>query len=173
MTDMKTVMSDNRLRLGAVVVLIALALFGVFRYSAAARANAQATATTNGVNGATPATGGTVRSPAASGGCCSIGGGSTTPIEGTAPLTGGIQKISVTVGPSGYNPNVIKLKAGVPAEIPFSQSQGCTGYVQSQDLNFAEDLTSGPKTVKLSGLQPGTYIFECGMGMVTGQIVVE
>ena len=173
MTDMKTVMSDNRLRLGAVVLLIALALFGVFRYSTAARANAQAAATTNSANGTTLATGGTVHSAAASGGCCNVGGGSTTPIEGSAPLTGGIQKITVTVGPSGYNPNVIRLKVGVPAEITFSQSQGCTGYVQSQDLSFGEDLTSGPKTVKLSGLQSGTYVFECGMGMVTGQIVVE
>ena len=61
----------------------------------------------------------------------------------------------------------------MPTEITFSQSSGCTGYVQSQDLGFQADLTSGPQTVKLPALQPGTYGFACGMGMVTGQIVVQ
>jgi plastocyanin domain-containing protein len=45
--------------------------------------------------------------------------------------------------------------------------------VQSQQLGFAEDLTSGPKTVKLGALQPGTYTFACGMNMVSGTIVVK
>ena len=71
------------------------------------------------------------------------------------------------------NPSVIKLKAGVPAEITFGQSSGCTGYVQSEDLGFQADLRGGPQTVRLQGLQPGTYGFACGMNMVTGQIVVE
>jgi Cu+-exporting ATPase len=87
-------------------------------------------------------------------------------------LAGGIQKISVDVT-TVYNPNTIKLKAGVPAEITFSQAQGCTQVVQSADLGFSEDLSAGPKTVKLKGLQPGTYAFSCGMQMVFGQIVVE
>jgi plastocyanin domain-containing protein len=87
-------------------------------------------------------------------------------------LEGGVQKVAVDVG-SVYTPNAIKLKAGVPAEITFGQSQGCTQIVESADLGFSEDLSSGPKTVKLQGLQPGTYAFSCGMQMVFGQIVVE
>ena len=63
--------------------------------------------------------------------------------EGAAALAGDVQKISVSVGASGYNPNVIKLKAGVPAEITFGQSSGCTGIVQSQQLGFQADLTAG------------------------------
>jgi plastocyanin domain-containing protein len=95
------------------------------------------------------------------------------PVEGAATVEGGVQKVTVNVGASGYEPNVVKLKAGVPTEITFGQSQGCTGTVQSQDLGFQADLTSGPQTVKLAALQPGTYGFACGMGMVTGQIVVQ
>jgi len=45
--------------------------------------------------------------------------------------------------------------------------------VQSNDLGFSEDLTAGPKTVKLAALEPGTYAFSCGMEMVFGKIVVE
>jgi plastocyanin domain-containing protein len=97
---------------------------------------------------------------------------SGTEVVGTAKLEGSVQKIAVDVTTT-YNPNVIKLKAGVPAEIAFSAAQGCTGQVISQDLNFNEDLTTGPKTVKLPALQPGTYSFSCGMSMVFGKIVVE
>ena len=90
----------------------------------------------------------------------------------TAQVQGGVQKIAVDVT-LRYNPSVVRLKAGVPAEITFSQAQGCTALVQSKDLGFQEDLSAGPKTVKLAGLQPGTYNFACGMNMVRGQVVVE
>jgi plastocyanin domain-containing protein len=106
----------------------------------------------------------------ASGGCC---GGSSTPIEGTAKLEGGVQRISVDLSSGSYNPNTIVLAAGTPAEITFGQSSGCTAQVQSADLGFFEDLTGGPKTVKLGALQPGTYSFTCGMQMVSGTIVVK
>ena len=169
MTDKKPALSDNRFRIGAIVVLLALALFGVYRYTTAADASTQPV---------TAAGAGTTSTAAgASGGAgCACGGGSgaaTTPIEGAATPTDGVQKISVNVSGAGYDPNVIKLKAGVPAEITFGQSSGCTGSVQSQDLGFQADLTGGPQTVKLTGLQPGTYGFACGMNMVTGQIVVQ
>ena len=172
MANMKTTLNDNRLRVAAIVVLVAVALFGVYRYSGLNDANAQvALAGTSGSNG------GAVQTSSAgsvgSGTCCGSGGGSTTAAEGTAALSGDVQKISVSVSGSGYNPNVIKLKAGVPTEITFGQSSGCTGIVQSQQLGFQADLTSGPQTVKLAALQPGTYGFACGMGMVNGQIVVQ
>jgi uncharacterized protein len=92
--------------------------------------------------------------------------------QGAAKASGGVQKIAVDVS-QGYNPNEIALKAGVPAEITFSQSSGCTAVVQSKDLGFEEDLTTGPKTVKLQGLATGTYAFACGMDMVHGTIIVK
>lgn len=124
-------------------------------------------------------TGGAQGGAAGGSACACCGGGaptkngvSGTEVVGTAKLEGSVQKIAVDVTTT-YNPNVIKLKAGVPAEIAFSAAQGCTGQVISQDLNFNEDLTTGPKTVKLPALQPGTYSFSCGMSMVFGKIVVE
>jgi hypothetical protein len=93
-------------------------------------------------------------------------------VDGTAQLSGGVQKIGVTVT-NVYSPNVIFLKAGVPAELTFSGGSGCTIRVQSQALGFAEDLSSGPATVKLQGLQPGTYPFACGMNMVHGKVIVR
>jgi plastocyanin domain-containing protein len=84
----------------------------------------------------------------------------------------GVQRIDVDAS-TGFAPNVIKLQADVPAEITFSEGYGCLAQVMSRELNFFEDLQSGPKTVALAGLTAGTYDFSCGMEMVFGQIVVE
>jgi plastocyanin domain-containing protein len=104
------------------------------------------------------------------GGCC---GGGGPKVSKQAEIAGGVQKIAVDLSSGSYNPSEIVLKAGVPAEVTFGQSSGCTAQVQSQDLGFSEDLTGGPKTVKLPALKAGTYNFACGMGMVSGSIVVK
>lgn len=130
---------------------------------------------TSGSGTNSPSTGGLT----GAGGCC--GGGSATnvdgvtgaTVEGAAKLEGGVQKISVDVSTGTYNPNIIKLKAGVPAEVTFANGTGCTGQVQSQALNFSADMSGGPATVKLPALKAGTYTFYCGMQMVFGKIVVE
>jgi hypothetical protein len=165
--------ADTRMQTLLVAALVVAAFFGAYRF-ARASSTASASPTTGIVGAATQAANGVLGSSggaaAGGGGCCGGGGPAVT---GTAKVEGGVQKISVDLSSGSYNPNTIKLKAGVPAEITFGQSAGCTGQVQSADLGFAEDLTSGPKTVKLGALKAGTYGFACGMNMVTGQIVVE
>jgi hypothetical protein len=164
---------NNNMQIVLVAALVVAAFFGAYRF-AKASSSTTGTAPTGIVGAAQQAAGGVLGSAgsgASGGGCC--GGGGGAPVEGAATVQGGIQKISVDLSSGSYNPNVIKLKAGVPTEITFGQSSGCTGQVQSADLGFAEDLTSGPKTVKLGALKAGTYGFACGMNMVTGQIVVE
>lgn len=160
------------LRYAIVAAFIIIAFFASFSY--AQSRNAGASTVTGVASASTGATGvaGTAGGTAA-GGCCGGSGASSAPIAGTAQVTGGVQKISVDLSSGSYNPNVLNLQAGVPAEITFGQSSGCTGQVQSQQLGFAEDLTSGAKTVKLGALQPGTYSFACGMNMVSGTIVVK
>ena len=91
---------------------------------------------------------------------------------GTAQVVGGVQKIEIAVT-GVYSPNVVNLKAGIPADVTFTGGQGCTTVVHSQELGFSEDLSTGPKTVKLKALQPGTYQFSCGMDMVFGKVVVQ
>ena len=162
------------LRYTIVAAFIIIAFFASFAYAQSRNAGlstvtgvAAASQSSPGVAGAAGnATGG-------AGGCCGGSGAASTPIAGTAQATGGVQKISVDLSSGSYNPNVLNLQAGIPAEITFGQSSGCTAVVQSQQLGFSEDLTSGPKTVKIGVLKPGTYSFACGMNMVTGTIVVK
>ncbi len=153
---------SNSTKMVIVVALAIAAFFGAYRFASAG--NPQGAA--SGIGGLIPDAG-------AAAGCACCGGGGGATVEGTAVVEGDVQKIDIDMSTGSYNPNVIKLKAGVPAEITFGASGGCTASVQSPDLGFNEDLTSGPKTVKLQGLAAGTYNFACGMNMVTGQIVVE
>lgn len=164
--------TNTNMQMVLVAVLVIAAFFGAYRFARAS--NSAGASPSAGIAGAATQAGsvlGAAVSGAGSGGCCGSGGGA--PVEGAATVEGDVQKISVDLSTGSYNPNVIKLKAGVPAEITFGQSSGCTAIVQSQDLGFQEDLSSGPKTVKLEGLAAGTYGFACGMNMVQGTIVVQ
>ncbi len=104
---------------------------------------------------------------------CCAGAGDGTPIEGAAALgADGVQRITVNTA-SGYDPNVIKLRAGVPAEVTFRQAGGCLAVVMSEEIGFYEDLTQGDATIRIPALEPGRYGFSCGMKMVFGEFVVE
>jgi plastocyanin len=183
--------NETLLRWSVIVAIAAIALFGSYRFAQARgnAAQAQGPAVVASAGGA--GAGGGTSAPAGAGGCCGGGssavagagtgaggccGGAATNAPATskqAAVTGSVQKISVDVTKGYYDPNTIQLKAGVPAEITFSQGSGCTGIVQSQQLGFSEDISAGPKTVKLGALQPGTYRFACSMNMVVGSIVVK
>ena len=154
--------------------LVIAAFFGAYRYASARNAGAT-TPPAGAANGAAvPAS--DAGGPACA--CCGTtapteGGLTGEKVEGRATVDGGVQKISVDLSKGYYEPNQIVLQAGVPTEITFGQSSGCTAQVMSADLGFSEDLTAGPRTVKLPALEPGEYAFSCGMQMVFGKVVVE
>lgn len=167
-TTTKPTADATFVRYAVVVLFVLIAFFASYRFALAARGDAGAP-TPGSVQGSASA------DPNAAGAACACcgTGGSTTPVEGAATTDAdGIQRITVNTDGS-YDPNVIKLVAGVPAEITFKAASGCMGQVMSEQLGFYEDLTTGDKTVKLDGLDAGTYEFSCGMQMVFGQIVVE
>ncbi len=106
--------------------------------------------------------------------CCN-GATSAETIEKSAAIEGDVQRITVDTSKGYYDPNVIRLAAGIPAEITFTRASGCLAQVESPDLGFSEDLTSSAVTIRIDAarLTPGTYGFNCGMQMVFGTIIVE
>ena len=190
-----TTLRDNTIRGLVIGALVVGAFFGAYRFAlagggasttkhavAGTRPPTVATgAVATGANGAAGATGTAADPGAASGSGCACCGSSSAPVkngvtgptvEGVARLVGNVQTVSVNVA-GVYSPNVIRLKAGLPAEITFGRATGCTGQVKSADLGFDEDLSAGPKIVKLPALKAGSYAFACGMNMVFGKIIVE
>ena len=152
-------------RAGLILLIAVLAFVATYQVAEAATRGTRATAESAAplaADGTTPACA-----------CCANSGTGET-IEGAAAVEGDVQRISVDAT-NGYDPNVIRLAADMPAEITFSQANGCMAEVMSEDLDFYADLTGGPQTVRIEAdaLQPGEYSFSCGMQMVFGTIIVE
>jgi hypothetical protein len=177
--------SPGLVRWLAVAGLVAVAFFGAYKFAAASAGAAgtpqSAAAKQSGIGSVQTETNASAGSASTSGGGCDCGGGSAQPatdgvtgpqVDGTAQVRGSVQTIAVKVT-TVYSPNVIHLKPGVPALVTFSSAQGCTSAVQSRQLGFDKDLSTGPKTVRIENPQAGTYDFSCGMNMVHGKIVVE
>lgn len=175
-TAVATASTKSGIRTVMILAIVALAFIGSYQLATAATGSSTATGAA-GTNGALipafdPSTGGAGAGGAGCACCGNSGTGET--IEGAATVEGDVQRITVDAS-AGYNPNVITLVAGVPAEITFTQGSGCMAQVMSEDLGFYEDLQAGPKTVRIEAdqLQPGEYGFSCGMQMVFGTIIVE
>ena len=92
--------------------------------------------------------------------------------EGTAEVSGGVQRISVDLSQGVYDPAVIHAKAGVPLEITFGPGQGCTSAILIKQFGVNQDITQGA-VIDLPAMKPGEYEFSCGMEMVFGKIVVR
>jgi hypothetical protein len=111
--------------------------------------------------------------PAGAGCACCGGGGSSAVLAGEASVEGGVQRITVDASTGSWAPNEIVLKAGVPAEITFTQGTGCLAQVVFSDLGLSADLTNGGAVVRIPALGAGEHRFSCGMSMVFGRLVVR
>jgi len=101
----------------------------------------------------------------------------TTVDEKDLPLmVDGKQVVKMNASASGYSPNYIKVRAGVPVrwEVTDTGTSGCTNAIISNSLfSGSINLTPGKVSVKeFTPTKPGKYKFSCWMGMVTGIIEV-
>ncbi|MBL0385587.1 cupredoxin domain-containing protein [Tumebacillus sp. ITR2] len=89
--------------------------------------------------------------------------------------SGDFQTATVNVSTSGYGPQNLVLKAGVPTKINFKtqSNAGCLRQVQSESLGLDKILEAGDNYVTLQALKPGTYQYACGMGMYSSTITVK
>ena len=166
---------DDKIKRYVIIVgVVAVAFFASYQFATAAGGGSDVADSGYVTQGNyTPAAYDTAADSGAGGCSCCGDSGSGETIEGAATFDDdGVQRISVDAS-NGYDPNVIVLASGVPTEITFSEGYGCMAQVMSAELGVYEDLQSGPRTVTLEPLEPGTYGFSCGMEMIFGQIVVE
>jgi P-type Cu+ transporter len=93
----------------------------------------------------------------------------------TAELAGGVQRVTVTVR-GGYNPEVVRVRQGVPVELTFDRQESgdCTSRVVFPDFQISAALPAYQQTtIRFDPRQPGDFGFACGMNMVHGWLVVE
>jgi sulfite exporter TauE/SafE/plastocyanin domain-containing protein/copper chaperone CopZ len=91
---------------------------------------------------------------------------------GVAKISGNEQDVTVTVGASGYSPAILVLQKGVPAKIKFSTGQlsSCNSTVVFPELGGQLDLNSQKETPLFT--PQSNITFHCGMGMLSGYVVV-
>lgn len=88
------------------------------------------------------------------------------------PIVDGKQIVKMNASASGYSPNRLKARAGIPIkwEITDTGTSGCTNAIIAKDLFSGKiSLTPGKTSIKEFIIEkPGTYKFTCWMGMVSG-----
>ncbi|WML44126.1 cupredoxin domain-containing protein [Neobacillus sp. PS3-40] len=86
-------------------------------------------------------------------------------------------KIKMDVTPTGYTPNLIHVKKGVPVilEIQNPLKDSCLSTFKMPDFNINNVDLKVNETTKLTFTpsKAGEYSFSCGMNMFGGKIIVE
>ena len=92
------------------------------------------------------------------------------------PIVDGKQIVKMNASASGYSPDYIKVKVGIPVrwEVTDTGTSGCTNAIISNNL-FQGPINLTPGQVSVKEFTPdkvGKYRFSCWMGMVKGTIEV-
>ena len=98
-------------------------------------------------------------------------GGETRAVVGSS----GSQEAMIVVK-GGYKPDLIIADAGTPIRLTFlrEESGACSERVVFADFRKSAELPQGQQvTIDLPAAMPGEYLFQCGMAMLRGKLVVR
>lgn len=101
--------------------------------------------------------------------------GASADTLGIATVTGQNQTATITVYATGYEPQRMTLKAGIPTQLSLvtKNTQGCSRAITFPTLNIQKILPeSGTTQIELPALAQGRIPFSCSMGMFAGTIEV-
>ena len=87
----------------------------------------------------------------------------------------GFQEAMILVK-GGYTPDLIVAEAGTPIRLTFlrEESGACSERVVLADFHKSAELPEGqPVSIDLPAAKPGEYLFQCGMAMLRGKLVVR
>jgi plastocyanin domain-containing protein len=78
----------------------------------------------------------------------------------------GTQRVEILGGGYYFDPNVIVVKVNIPVELIVRKEAGITPHdivLKAPDagINFAESLSTDPKTIRFTPTKVGKYPFEC------------
>ena len=64
-------------------------------------------------------------------------------------------------------------QAKVPITLVVGKGEGCAAGFLVPALGVNVDNSRGPVSIDVGILEPGTYTFSCGMGMIEGRLTVR
>lgn len=96
-------------------------------------------------------------------------------LSNSIEVNNGVQIIRMTQGASGYTPNKINLKKGVPVRwiIDSTDQRSCATSLYSKELNLNKLLMNGENIIEFTPSREGYINFSCSMGMYSGVFIVS
>jgi heme/copper-type cytochrome/quinol oxidase subunit 2 len=85
-------------------------------------------------------------------------------------------KVKMLVTETGYTPNVIRVKKGIPVELEITNplEDSCLSTFKIPDFNINDvNLKVGTTNLTFTPEKTGEFTFSCGMEMFKGTIIVE
>lgn len=92
-----------------------------------------------------------------------------------ALTSGGYQEATILVK-GAYSPDTIVAERGKPIRLTFlrEESGACSERVVFADFHKSAELPEGRQVaIDLPAAKPGEYLFQCGMAMLRGRLVVR
>lgn len=93
-----------------------------------------------------------------------------------AVVNGEIQEVILTISATGYSPDVIIAKKGVPLKINVhaDEDTGCAREILFPDFEIHEDIPPGTSNmIEILPDEEGTFGFRCAMDMYRGKLVIQ
>jgi sulfite exporter TauE/SafE len=87
----------------------------------------------------------------------------------------GVVEVNLTVASGGYQPAALNIPANTPVRLIVNRvgSDACSKQLVFPNLGVKRDLAdNGVTTIDLPATKTGTFTMTCGMGMLTGSLVV-
>lgn len=87
-----------------------------------------------------------------------------------------VQRVTMKVLASSFEPAVIRVKAGIPVEwtIIGENPSGCTGRILLPNMDEPIPIAKGEsQVIRFTADKPGSIAFSCWMGMVRGKVIVN
>jgi hypothetical protein len=87
----------------------------------------------------------------------------------------GIVEVPLTINNTQYEPAALSIPADKPVRIVVTRNEdvACSDAIVFPQLGVSKDLVAnGVTNVDLPAAKAGTYTMTCGMGMMSGQLVV-
>jgi plastocyanin domain-containing protein len=94
----------------------------------------------------------------------------------TKRKTAPIQRVTVALTETGYQPASFRLRRGVPAQVTFIRkvSATCGTQIVVPEYDIKRDLPLNESVlVEFTPNKSGTLTFSCGLGMLHGSLVVQ
>ncbi len=88
----------------------------------------------------------------------------------SSKIVNGVQLASIDVYATGYTPNYLQLKAGVPVRLIVATkgALGCTSIFRIPALGIQASLQQKDQVIEFTPTKPGKITYTCGMGMYSG-----